>query len=193
MSNPIQLVEEALVARLRAVQRPYTGLVVESYGAQLDDETFGWVRTLPACWVTFDQVHDVKRVGSRSLKVTATFEVLTAQRALVENDRRLGAAGPAAGVGVYQLVEDNKLALVGQKLGLAIQPLTPGAIRPVMKGIANRDAVAVYAQVFRTEWMETTPDPNASDTDLLDIGLNYLLKPGDDIADSTDLVTLRPA
>lgn len=191
MASPIQLVEQALVDRLRDAVRAYKGLVVESYGAQLDDETFGWVRTLPATWVTFDKLSDMRRVGRTAVRCSADFEVLVAQRALRENDRRLGAPGVAEGVGIYQLLEDNKLLLANRKLGLAIQPLTPGAVRSVMKGMAGRDAVAVYAQTFSTGWVETLPDPDMTDEDLLTIGLDYLLKPGDDTADSGDVVTLR--
>jgi hypothetical protein len=115
--------------------------------------------------------------------------VFCAQRHLVENARRLNAT-QAADIGVYELLEDNKLLLANQKLGLAIQPLTPGAVRAVMKGQAQRDAVAVYSQVFRTRWIETLPEGAASDADLLRIGLDYLLKPGDDETDSSDLLTL---
>lgn len=191
MTSPVQQVELAMLARLRDVTRPYTGLNIESYGAQLDDETFAWLRTMPASWVTFDKIEENKRLSKHSFKVSATFEVLVAQRALVENARRLGAPGHADNVGVYQLLEDNKLALVNQSLGLAIQPLVPGPVRSVMKGVAGRDAVAVYAQAFRTEWMEVYPEDTSSDPMLLSVGLNYLLKPGDDAPDSVDLVTTR--
>jgi len=190
--SPLQQIENALVARLRTVVRPYAGLVVESYGAQLDDELFDWVRTLPASWVTFDKIDESKRIGRHSFLVRGTFEVLCAQRALNENERRLGGPGSAQSVGVYQLLEDNKLALVNQKLGLQIQPLTPGAVRPVMKGRAGAEAVAVYAQSFSTQWSEIFPDDESAYPDLLRIGLNYLLKPGDDVIDSSDLVTLKP-
>jgi phage gp37-like protein len=188
MSSPVRQIEQAIVAQLRTA-RPYAGLLVESYGAQLDDELFEWVRKLPASGVTFDAIGETKRVSRREFLVTGTFEVFCAQRHLVENARRLNAA-QAADIGVYELLEDNKLLLANQKLGLAIQPLTPGAVRAVMKGQAQRDAVAVYSQVFRTRWIETLPEGAASDADLLRIGLDYLLKPGDDETDSSDLLSL---
>lgn len=181
-----------MLARLRDVVRPYTGLTLESYGAQLDDDTFGWVRTLPATWVTFDQVNEAKRLGRKTFQYTGTFEVLCAQRALGESDRRLGGPVQARDVGVYQLLEDNKLALANQKLGLAIHPITPGAIRSVMKGVVQRDAMAVYAQAFRTTWVEEIPDEELStDGVLVKVGLNYLIKPGDDTVDTSDLITTR--
>lgn len=193
MSSPIKLIEQAILARLRSVSRPYTGLTIESYGAQLDDELFGWVRTVPATWVTFDKVSESTRISRKRFRHTATFEVLCAQRALGENDGRMGGTLLARDVGVYDLLEDNKLALANQRLGMAIDPITPGAIRSVMKGMAQRDAMAIYAQAFRTSWVEEIPDEEL-DTDgvLIHVGLHYLLKPGDDVADSHDEVTTRP-
>lgn len=181
-----------MLARLRNVSRPYTGLTVESYGAQLDDELFSWVRTLPATWVTFDKVSESTRISRLRFRITGTFEVLSAQRALAENDGRLGGPQQARDVGVYQLIEDNKLALANQKLGLAIQKLTPGPIRSVMKGTAQRDALAIYAQAFSTTWVEEIPDEELpTDGTLIHVGLNYFLKPGDDVVDSTDELTTR--
>lgn len=188
--SPIRQIELAVLQQLRSVPRVCGGLQIESYAAQLDDELFGWVRTLPAVWVTFSQAQEVKRTGARSFIVGATFEVVCAQRALQENDGRLKPDTSGSSVGVYELLEDNKLALANQTLGLAIQPITPGAIRPLMKSLVNRDAVAVYAQEFKTLWQETLPEPGLTPAgDLVSVGLNYLLKPGDEVADSTDLVT----
>jgi len=190
VTSPVRQIEQAMVTRLRAA-RAYEGLMVESYAAQLDDELFEWVRKLPATWVTFDSIAETKRISRREFMVTANFDVLCAQRHLVENARRLNAT-QAADIGVYELLEDNKLLLANQKLGLAIQPLTPGAVRPVMKGQAHRDAVAVYSQAFRTKWIETLPEGAESDDDWIRIGLDYLIKPGDENVDSSDLLTLSP-
>lgn len=192
MSSPIQLIESAMLQRLRTAVRPYDGLTVESYGAQLDDELFAWVRTVPATWVTFDKVSESTRVSRKRFRHTGTFEVLCAQRALGENDGRLGGPLQARDVGVYQLLEDNKLILANQKLGLAIQPLTPGPIRSVMKGMAQRDAMAIYAQAFTTTWVEEIPDEQLEpDGTLIKVGLDYLIKPGDEVIDTSDLVTTR--
>lgn len=196
MSSPVRQVEQAMLARLRDVQRSYIGLTVESYAGQLDDQLFSWVRALPAVWVTFDQITEYKRVGARSFKATATFEVLCAQRALQENDRRLNATASAQDVGIYELLEDNKLALINQTLGLPIQGITPGAVRPVMKGMANNDAVAIYAQAFHMSWMEVIPEALTTPLgELVTVGVNYFLKPqhsaGVDAPDTTDNITLE--
>jgi phage gp37-like protein len=195
MADMISTVESAIVGQLRAVQRGYAGLMVESYAGQLDDELFAWIRTLPATWVTFDQVQEPKRLGAHTFQVQASFEVLCAQRALTENAGRLNAASAGMEVGVYQLLHDNKLALANNKLGLSIGPLMPGAIRPVMKSMVNREAVAVYAQRFSTVWVEVYADADlVPPGELQTIGLSYYLKPqhsaAGDEADATDLMTI---
>lgn len=193
MTSPITQIETGIVARLNAVARPAgLKLQAESYGGQLDDELFAWVRQLPAAWVTFDAVTSVVRRSNRLFKYSGTFEVLVAQRHLQQDDRRLNDESKGRDVGAYALIEQNKLALVGRNLGLAIQPLVPGAIRSVMKGVVNREAIVVLAQSFTTEWMEEYPEEAMTpDGELVLVGLNYLLKPGDQVTDTTDLVTTR--
>lgn len=196
MTSPVRQIENAIVQQLKTVPRAYNGLLVESYAAQLDDEMFEWIRRLPATWVTFDQVPEAKRVGPRSYLMSGTFEVLCAQRSLRENDARLNDATKGAALGVYELLEDNKLALLNQKLGLPIDPIQPGAIRPVMKGMVKGEPIAIYAQVFHTRWQEVYPEPDALPSGtLVSVGLNYFLRPdhnpATDPADKTDLVTTR--
>jgi phage gp37-like protein len=195
MSSPVRLIEQAIVQQLRAVPRAYKPLI-ESYAAQLDDEMFGWIRTLPATWVTFGDVKSVQRKGAHTYIYSGTFEVLSAQRALVENAGRLAGEARGDSLGVYELLEHNKLALVNQKLGLPIDPLSPGAIRPVMKGMVNSQAVVIYAQEFSTRWMEAYPDPDAVPAgELVTVGLEYFLKPQHsppgDPPDKTDMLTTQ--
>lgn len=197
MTSPVRQVEQAILQQLRAVQRAYTGLMVESYAGQLDDEMFEWIRRLPATWVTFDQVPQSKRVGVHSWIMDGSFEVLCAQRTLRENDARLNDATKGAAVGVYELLEDNKLALVNQKLGLPIDPIQPGAIRPVMKGMVKGEPIAIYAQAFHTRWQEVYPDPDSVPAGtLVTVGLNYFLRPdhnpATDLPDKTDIATTNP-
>ncbi len=192
----VRQIELAITARLAQLMVP-AGVTVESYGAQLDDETFAFVRTLPAQWVTFDAITNVKKTGRRTYIYTANFEVLSAQRHLADNARRLNDASQDQDMGAYELIERAKLALAGQKLGLCIQPMEPGAVRSVMKGMASRDAIAIYAQQFSTSWMETLESldalpPGQAEGELITVGLNYLIKPGDDATDTSDIVTTNP-
>lgn len=196
MSSPIALIEAAIVQQLRTVPRAYKPLI-ESYAAQLDDAMFDWLRSLPAVWVTFGDVKSVQRKGVHSYMHSGSFEVLSAQRALGENAGRLAGESRGDSIGVYEMLEHNKLALVNQKLGLPIDPLVPGAIRPVMKGMVMNQAVVIYAQEFSTRWMETYPDPDSVPAgQLVTVGLNYFLRPdhnpATDPPDKTDLATTKP-
>jgi phage gp37-like protein len=176
MSSPVRLIENAMVTRLAEVERGYKRPVVESYAGQLDDELFSWVRTLPAVWVTFSGTTETKRVGANSWIVRGTFEVLSAQRALVKNEARLAGVERGDAVGVYELMEDNKLALINQKLDLGIDPIQPGAIRSVVKGNVRGEPIAIFAQEFRTGWREVNPSEDAEPSGtLIRVGLNYHL------------------
>jgi phage gp37-like protein len=192
VSSPVRQIELAIVQQLREVPRDYKPLI-ESYAAQLDDEMFGWVRKLPAIWVTFGDVTDVQRKGANTYIHTGTFEVLCAQRHLQENAGRLTGAEKGQDIGVYEMLEHNKLALVNQDLGLDIQEFVPGAIRPLMKSMVNREAVVIYSQVFTTRWMEVYPEPGAVPAgELVKVGLEYFMKPSQTTppgaADRTDLI-----
>jgi phage gp37-like protein len=191
VSSVVRQIELGMLARMRLNAQP-AGITIESYGAQLDDETFGWLRTVPAQWVTFDAITNVQKKGRNTWLYTGSFEVLSAQRHLQENARRLNGEAADQDIGAYELVERAKLLLAGQMLGLAIQPIEPGNVRSVMKGMANRDAVAVYAQQFSTQWLEVLPPEELTPPgELVSVGLNFLIKPGDENTDTSDLVTTQ--
>ena len=190
MASHVRQVELALLERLR-VARGYP-VHVESYGAQLDDELFSWVRKLPAVWVTFEGIREVKASGRRGRIVSAAFEVLCAQRHLRENEGRLNPSERGSDIGLYELLEDNKLLLAGRKLGLQIQPLEAGPIKSVMKGAVRDEAIAIYAQTFITQWQEMQPEPDLDNaSELLRIGLDYLSPINASETEATDLVTLK--
>lgn len=186
-------VENAVVAALKAAATGFAGLPqnsIESYGGQLDDETFEWVRTLPAVWVVFSGVPGKPaRHGTERHKwlFPATFTVFCGQRNLAGNKRLR--QGDANNPGVYALLQLVREALLGQDLGLAIDPFEPGPIRVTTSVVVNRDGVMVYAGDWTTKWVETAQAAPLAPEGWLDrIGLNYFLTPGDDTVDAADLV-----
>jgi phage gp37-like protein len=185
-----KLIEEAMLAQLRAAQRPYAVKSIESYAGQLDDDAWEWLRGTPAVWVSFVGAPEVTMKGSRTVKVNGKFMVAAAQRNI--NNNAVARLGDAAEPGVYQLLEDNKLALWNQQLGLPIQPLMPGATRQLLVGrTRGGEPLAVYAQEFETWWMEQLPEPGATpDGELRSIYLNYFLQPDDATQDAQDQVTI---
>lgn len=185
----IQQIEEAMVAALRAAM---PGVDVESYAGQLDDELAEWMRRLPCVWVTFERISQVQVIGRRKLRNTARFQVLAAQRALGnENAARLGGHGQA---GVYELLDTTvKRVLMHSRIGLPIQPLVPTSVAMVAQGFFGNEAAAVMSIGWQTSYDETIDEPGADQVaDLTKVGLNYPLKPGDNVPDGADLVTLNP-
>lgn len=183
-TSAISLVEAGIVQTLRAAM---PGVLVESYAGQLDDELFDWVRRVPACWVTFDRAAEYARRSARLWKVGARFQIMVAQRALQENQRR---QGNAEDVGVYQLLEDAKEALANATFGLPIEPMSPGPITPVFQGRPANEAMAVFSQAYTTYWHDKVEEkPLQPAGELRSIGLNYHLQPDDGVADASDLIT----
>lgn len=191
-------IENAVVAALKAAATGFAGLPqgsIESYGGQLDDETFEWVRSLPAVWVVFSGVPGKPaRHGTARDKwlFTGTFTVFCGQRNLADNKRLR--QGDAKNPGVYALLQLVREALLGQDLGLAIEPFEPGPVRVSTSVVVNRDGVMVYAGDWTTRWVETTEAAPLAPEGWLDrIGLQYFLKPGDDAADAADVITTNGA
>ncbi len=191
-------VENAIVAALKTAATGFTGLPqasIESYGGQLDDETFEWVRTLPAVWAVFAGVPaKPTRHGTARDKwlFPATFTVFCGQRNLAGNQRLR--QGDARNPGVYALLQLVREALLGQDLGLPIEPFEPGALRVTTSVVINRDGVMVYAFDWHTRWVETTQAAPLAPEGWLDrIGLQYFLKPGDAVADAADELTTTGA
>jgi phage gp37-like protein len=185
-TSPVKQIEEAMVAALQAAM---PDVLVASYAGQLDDEHAEWMRRLPCVWVTFERTTNVKRLGTRRYRNTGRFQVMAAQRALgSEPAARLGGAGQA---GVYELLDQHvKRAIADQKLGLAIEPLVPRGMAMVIQGYFGNDAVAVMSSAWETSYVDAIEDADASSGELVTVGLQYALKPGDNQPDAADVVTL---
>lgn len=187
-------IETAMVSALRATADAGSFAVptIESYGGQLDDDTLEWVRVLPALWVVFAGADKPKResTSAKTWRFTGTFTVFAAQRNLAGNQALR--QGDARNPGVYALMQLGLAALLGKDLGLAIQALQPGAVRTVFSGVVNRDAVMVYAANWHCDWITSaTESALTPDGDLVTLGLEYLLKPGDNVADAADQLTTQ--
>ena len=117
---------------------------------------------------------------------------MAAQRALTnEPAGRLGAHGQ---LGVYELLDQHvKAALLDSDLGIAIEPLLPAGTAMVLQGYFERDAVAVMSAAWITKYIDVVDEPAlVPPAELHTIGLSYPLKPGDDLPEASDVVTLNP-
>lgn len=182
--------EAAIINAIRAA-----GIVfddqVQSYAGEIDDETFDTVRKLPAIWCTFGGANRPRAVGTSKKKwrYDATFVTICAARNI--SSEGAARAGTPGELGVYQMLDRVHQVLQGRDLDLPLLALEPGKVTVLANARAGRDAIAAYAQEWHTAWIEQAP-PEVG-VEWLRLGLNYYLKPGDDTADATDLVTLEAA
>lgn len=196
-------IEDAIIARIRAAEATTPGLgyklhEVTSYGGELDDDLARVVRSFPAVWVTFGGSGKSKPISTSRTKwqTPATFVTMVAARNVRgERDTRHGLTvnGVIREVGSYQMMKDISLLLVNSDLGMKIGYLKPGATRTLYNTKLNGQALSVLAREWHTEFIEEQPRTPIDPTDpmWLKMGINYYLKPGDDIADASDLTTLR--
>jgi len=92
--------------------------------------------------------------------------------------------------GIYPIIEAIILTLTLQTLGLTIDPLLPVNLQNVTEEDDAKQGLIVFQIEFKTGYMiEAVSDEVI--TDLLKVGLNYYLKPGDDAVDASDTLTLQ--
>lgn len=184
--------EDAIIKRLQEASDSgrlgYRLPEVCSYGGQLDEEAL-WasIRRFPAVWVTCGG-HNPKPLSARKMQCTLQLAVMAASRNVRgERQARVGAVGE---VGTYQMLQDVVDLLSGSRLGLAITPLRAGRSRTLYNTRMGNEARSVLAMEFAAEFTYTNPDPGAAESTIETINLQHYLKPGDDVADSSDVVTV---
>lgn len=91
--------------------------------------------------------------------------------------------------GLYPILEGIIGILALQKLGLAIEALKPVRFGNVTTEEMDGLGLLAYEIVFETGYNITKMDEEQA-VDLLKVGLDYYLKPGDDASDASDIVTL---
>jgi phage gp37-like protein len=180
-------IEAAIIERIQGAAGMAYLRSVESYGGQFDDDTFDVVRILPAVWVTFAGAGKPHQTSADRFLTPVTMAVMCCARS-VRSEQATRQDGPGGEIGVYRIVKDVRTLLLMQDLGLEIDHLRPGAIRTLYNTKLRSAGLAVFAQEWHTKFVDTVP-PEANVTELLSVGLNYLLKPGDAVADASDTVT----
>lgn len=185
----IAQIEDAIINRIKtAAGLGYVLQYVESYGGQLDDDTFETVRSLPAVWVTFAGCDKPKQRGENLFLADAHFVLIMGARNI--RGEREGRVGSIGEVGVYQMIDDMGKLLMMQDLGLPIDHFRPGRIRTLYNQKLQNNGLAVFTQEWHTKIQLSPASPQ--EDDWLRMGLNYMLKPGDGVADASDQITLSP-
>ena len=190
-------IEDAVIARIKAASDSgdlgYRLAAVQSYGGEFDDEAFfSAVRKFPAVWVTVGG-SKLQRKSARVWTMAPVIAVMVGSRSVRgERFTRHGAVGE---VGSYQLLQDVTDLLAGQKLGLPIEPLAPGADRTLFNVRMGDQARSVLAREFGSffSYEVASDQADAAAADLTGINLRYYLTPGDAQQDAEDVVTLPAA
>jgi hypothetical protein len=89
--------------------------------------------------------------------------------------------------GVYPILEAVIACLVLQKFGLSIDAFVPKRLDNITDEKEAGEGRAVFQLEFETGWtIEKMTDEDVND--LVTIGLNYYLTPGDEDVDATDII-----
>ena len=92
--------------------------------------------------------------------------------------------------GINPIVQGVIQTLMLRDLGLAMETLKPGRFHEVTDADDYEARTIVYLVEFSTSFNLTRLEEEAAG-ELLNVGLNYYLKPGDDVVDASDLVELE--
>jgi len=121
-----------------------------------------------------------ERIAQKYKITPSVYIIVTFQNLRGTADRRKG---------IYPIIEAIIGCLVSQTLGLTIDALVPIRMDNITNHEEAEEGKVVFQLEFKTGFIfERMTDEQV--TDLLQIGLNYYLKPGDDTADASDLVSL---
>jgi len=124
---------------------------------------------------------DFERITDTTYKAGVTVSVLLKFKQLQGEEQRRK--------GINPLVIGSTLALFGQTFGLQIKPLRPLRFRNVTT-VADQEAGEIkYLVQLGTSFTLKAEGEEAID-DLLRVGLDYFLKPGDATLDASDLVEI---
>lgn len=165
-------IEEAVAARLAEK-------ITEPKNVRIDEAHSDDTLSLPGIEIIVTG-GAFKKVAQKYELTCSVFVIVTFQNLSSVKERRHG---------VYPILEAIWVCLVLQKCGLAIDALVPKRLDNVTEPEEAEEGKVVFQLQFETGFtMERMSD--AEVTDLLRVGMNYYLKPGDDVADATDLVTL---
>ena len=185
----VAAIEAAIVEKLKNATALGYLKTVASYGGELDDDLSEVIRAYPAIWVVFAGSGKPEKLGAEKWKIPGTFVTMVAAR----NVRNEAATrlGDAKEIGTYQMLRHVRTLLMNEDLDLPIARLQPGAVRSLYNTKVRGQALSVFAQEWTTHWVEKLP--TADEKDLLKVGLNYYLKPGDAVVDAADLLTVATA
>lgn len=182
--------EDAVIARVKNASDSnalgYRLASIGSYGGEFDDETFfTQFRKFPAVWVTVGG-DKPRKISAKAWECNLTLAVMVGTRNVRgERFTRQGAVGE---VGSYQMAQDVRDLLIAQGFDNMVSPLDPGPLRTLYNTRMGNEARSVLALEFSARYTYRPPEPELGE--YTGINQRYYLKPGDNIEDATDIITL---
>ncbi|MEW6595653.1 MAG: phage protein Gp37 [Thermodesulfobacteriota bacterium] len=167
-------IEEAIVGRVKTKLAAVAGTLAVQRGAEGLPQPAVYVSTEAG---RFQAVTQQSFRQELTIFVDVIFSELSS-----EGERRKG---------VYLILQGIIQTLLLQQLGLAIKPIVPTSWRNTTTEEYREQGLIVYSLELATSYVISKLDDEAT-VDLLTVGLNYYLKPGDDTVDASDTVTLAP-
>jgi hypothetical protein len=164
-------IEDAMVDRIKTKMSGLAGMVNVQKGEGLSQ---------PAVYVSTDE-GKFEKITIRSYRQEVkTFVDIVFSHLASEGERRKG---------VNCILQGIIQVLMLETLGLNITPLIPRGWRNVTSEEWRSKGLIVFSLQLTTSFVVNKLYEEEAD-DLLLVGLNYYLTPGDDVADVTDTITL---
>ena len=136
----IKEIEDAILAALTDRLGSYVK-TIESYQGQLEADLGEFAWRLPASLVMLKDTQ-VRKAAAHSYDLKLTFSIIVADRNLRGNQQ-----GRLGNTGAYQMLEDVRLTLWDQDLGLEVNPFM--LLRE--EALINNRQVAVFAADYQTQ------------------------------------------
>lgn len=167
----INQIEDAIISRLRSMMSSAAGVVEVQKGIEGIPQ--------PAVYVS-TEAGSFAQVGQRSCKQTLTIFVdIIFSHLSDERERRKG---------IYLILAGVLQVLMFQRLGLQITALMPKNWKNTTYEELRKQGLIAFSLELSTSYIIEMVDDEAV-TDLLTVGLNYYLTPGDDVVDAVDIVS----
>jgi hypothetical protein len=181
ISTILSDIETAMLCRLKDKGLEVTRFTV----SDLDDDAGAALIKCPAVNVSFAGVRDIVRVSKSTYKFAdaAFAAVLIAKN--VRSEEALRRAVYPILMGCVGILTDKKLTVSDpEPRVLACRELQPGRITKAFESPSHIAFQTVFTTSFNYEVMD---DDEAGE--LITIGLQYYLKPGDDVLDAETIMT----
>jgi len=170
----INQIEDAIVTRIKAKLGATAGKVDVQKGVEGIPQPAVYVSTEAGRFEKITQV-------TFKQHLTLFVDIVFSYRGAKDSERRKG---------MYLILEGILQALLLQDLELKIKPLEPQSWRNTTVEELRSQGLLSFSLELTTSYTISKIDDEAL-TDLLVIGLNYYLAPGDDTVDASDTVTLQ--